>query len=76
MGSGVAQQGEPLFLVTANTRDAHQHAHETRQAGDGKLLDANRHFRIGLVGVELEYLLAIITRGQTLPRRACEAVVN
>lgn len=66
VGSGLAKEFETFFLVAADTGDADHDAEETRQAGDCKLLDADGHLCVGVVGVDLEDLIAVGTGGETL----------
>ena len=76
VGGCFAQQVEALLLVAADTGDADDHAKQTRQGGDGELLDAYGHLGIGVVGVELENLFAVVARGETLTGGTGVAVIR
>lgn len=76
MGDALAQQIEAFFAVAGNAGDANHHAQDTRQTGDGKLLDADGHLGIGVVGIDLEGLLAIVAGGEALASGGDVAVVD
>src|SRR6185312_11470574 len=51
-------------------------AEKTREAGDGKLLDADGHVGVGVLRVDLENGLAIVTGLQALVRGGAEGMVR
>jgi hypothetical protein len=63
VGGGFAEEVEALFLVAADAGDADHHADKAREAGDGKLLNADGHLGVGVAGVDLEGLLAVAAGG-------------
>ena len=75
MGRGFAKEIEAFFLVAADAGDADHHADEAGEAGDGELLDAYGHLGVGVVGVDLEGLLAVAARGVALTGGGYVAVV-
>ena len=66
VGGGFAEEVEAFFLVAADAGDADHHAEEAREAGDGELLDADGHLGVGVVGIDLEGLLAVVAGGEAL----------
>ncbi len=66
VGGGFAQKVEALFLVAGDAGDADHDAEEARKAGDGELLDADGHLGVGVVGIDLEGLLAVVAGGEAL----------
>ena len=76
VGGGFAEEVEALFLVAADAGDADHDAKEAGQAGDGELLDADGHLGVGVVGIDLEGLLAVVAGGEALAGGGDVAVVG
>ena len=76
VSSGFAEERQSSFAVAIDTGDANQDAKPAREAGNGKLLDADGHLGVGVVGVDLEDLFAVATRGITLTCGSYKAVID
>ncbi len=46
------EEFEAFLLVAADAGDSDEYTDEAREAGDGELLDADRHFSVGVVGID------------------------
>ena len=66
VGGGFAKEGDAVLFVAADADDADHHADEAREAGDGELLDADGHFRVGVLGVDFEDGFAVVAGGVAL----------
>jgi hypothetical protein len=76
VGGGFAEEIETFFFVAAYAGDADEHADETREAGDGELLDAHGHLGVGVVRIDAEGGFAVATGGQTLAGGGDVAVID
>ncbi len=76
VGGGLAEELEALLAVAADAGDSDHDAKEAGQAGDGELLDSDGHLGVGVVGVDLEGLLAVVAGGESLAGGGDVAVVD
>ncbi len=60
VGGGFAEEIETFLLVAGDAGDADHDAEDAGETGDGELLDAHGHLGVGVVGVDLEGLLAVV----------------
>ena len=75
VSSDVAEEVEAFLLVAADAGDTDHKADDAGEAGDGELLDADGHLGVGVVGIDLEGLLGVVTGLQTLTRGGDEGVI-
>jgi hypothetical protein len=76
VGCGFAEELEAFLLVAVDAGDADHHADEAGKAGDGELLDAKGHLRVGVVGIDLEGGFAVVAGGVSLAGGGDVAVVD
>ena len=76
VGGGFAEEVEAFLLVAGDAGDADHDAEEAGEAGDGELLDADGHLGVGVVGIDLEGLLAVVAGGEALAGGGDVAVVD
>ena len=76
VGGGFAEEIEAFFLVAADAGDADHDAKEAGEAGDGELLDSDGHLGVGVVGIDLEGLLAVAAGGEALAGGGDVAVID
>ncbi len=76
VGGGLAEEVETFLLVAGDAGDADHDAEEAGQAGDGELLDADGHLGVGIVGIDLEGVFAVVTGGEALAGGGDVAVID
>ena len=76
VGGGFAEEVETFLLVAGDAGDADHDAEDAGEAGDGELLDADGHLGVGVVGIDLEGLFAVVAGGEALAGGGDVAVVD
>ena len=61
VGGGLTEVREALLLVAADAHEADDEADPAGEAGDGELLDADGHAGVGVLGIDLEDGLGVVT---------------